>query len=131
MNVSEQLYTMSRDGDLQGVKSLIQSGVDPDVISNHNPKTACWIATYRRHNSILRLLLEHGANPNFKNSEGIAPLYFAIAFQNFEAVKLLVDNGADTTTPDNNGRTPLYYAQNNECQDIIDYVRGNNHKSDI
>ena len=129
MDVSEQLYTMSRDGNLEGVKILLQSGVDPNIMSNNN-KSACWIATYRRRNDILRLLLEHGASPNIKNSEGIAPLYFAIAFQNFEAVKLLVDHGADTTTSDNKGHTPLYYAQNNECEDIISYVQGNNHLSE-
>ena len=121
-STAEMLYTMSRDGDLDGVTKLIEKGVKPDIISNENhPKTACWIATYRRHNDILRVLLENGADPNFEQ-EGVVPLYFAIAFQNLEAVKLLVDHGASLTQTDKKGHTPLYYANNNECKDIIDYV---------
>ena len=118
-STAEMLYTMSRDGDLDGVTKLIEKGVKPDIISNENhPKTACWIATYRRHNGILRVLLENGADPNFEQ-EGVVPLYFAIAFQNLEAVKLLVDHGASLTQTDKKGHTPLYYANNNECEDII------------
>lgn len=121
-STAEMLYTMSREGDLDGVTKLIERGVKPDIISNENhPKTACWIATYRRHNGILRVLLENGADPNFEQ-EGVVPLYFAIAFQNLEAVKLLVDHGASLTQTDKKGHTPLYYANNNECKDIIDYV---------
>ena len=119
---SEMLFIMSRDNDINGVTELIDSGIEVDVISEKYPKTACWIATYRRRNEILKLLLENGADPNFENIEGVAPLYFAIAFQNFEAVKLLVDHGASLTREDKKGHTPLYYAKNNECKDIIHYV---------
>ena len=118
----EMLYTMSRDGTIEGVTRLIDSGIDVDLISTKYPKTACWIATYRRNNNILRMLLEHGADPNFETLEGVAPLYFAIAFQNLEAVKLLVDHGASLTSRDKKGHRPLYYAKNNECEEIIAYV---------
>ena len=117
--ISETLFSMSRDGNLEGVKKIVDSGIDVDLISPKHQKTACWIATYRRHNNILRLLLENGADPNFTTPEGVGPLYFAIAFQNLEAVRLLVKHGANLTLKDNKGHIPLYYANNNECKDII------------
>jgi ankyrin repeat protein len=57
------------------------------------------------------VLLEHGANPNWRDEEGNTPLHRVIASRmvlnpaNF--IQILLDFGADATFRNNEGRTPL------------------------
>ena len=49
-----------------------------------------------RHPDALRLLLEHGADPNARDDgDNASPLHFAAAQGNVESVRLLLDAGAD------------------------------------
>jgi ankyrin repeat protein len=49
-----------------------------------------------RHPDALRLLLEHGADPNTRDDrDNASPLHFAAAHGNAEAVRLLLDAGSD------------------------------------
>lgn len=48
------------------------------------------------HLYCLKLLIDHGANPNACNRCGIAPLMKACREQNVNAVKFLLEHGADT-----------------------------------
>jgi ankyrin repeat protein len=42
------------------------------------------MAALRDHVDIVRLLLEHGADPNIKNKDGLTPLYEAASMCNVE-----------------------------------------------
>ena len=57
--------------------------------------------------TILKFLLEKGANPNVQDFQGSTPLFVANFADNKEAIKLLIDSGADTTIRNNSGK--LYY----------------------
>lgn len=57
--------------------------------------------------TILKFLLEKGANPNVKDFQGSTPLFVANFADNKEAIKLLIDSGADITIRNNSGK--LYY----------------------
>jgi len=49
-----------------------------------------------RHPDALRLLLQHGADPNIRDEgDNASPLHFAAARRNLESVRLLLDAGAD------------------------------------
>lgn len=57
--------------------------------------------------TILKYLLEKGANPNVQDFQGSTPLFVANFADNKETIKLLIDSGADTTIRNNSGK--LYY----------------------
>jgi ankyrin repeat protein len=56
----------------------------------------------------VKLLLEHGADPNIKNKDGITPLHWAVfkSGVHVEVVKLLLEHGADPNIQNKKGRTP-------------------------
>jgi ankyrin repeat protein len=59
----------------------------------------------------VRALLEHGANPNVKETEGDqTPLMWAAAGQHSEIVNLLLDHKADTRAKSKGGFTALLFA---------------------
>lgn len=53
-----------------------------------------WAAGYGQLNSAT-LLLENGADKNFKGSHGQSPLHLAAAYGHHDVVKLLLNYGAD------------------------------------
>ncbi|KAM0710112.1 hypothetical protein Q7P35_002474 [Cladosporium inversicolor] len=53
------------------------------------------IVTKPANTDAVRLLLEHGADPNAKDHRGNSPLNYAILDQHFDLVKILVAHGAD------------------------------------
>lgn len=64
------------------------------------------------HSSLVKFLLDNGANPNFKSGyRGMTPLHFAAATRNEEAIRLLLEAGVDVNSGDsddeNGSRTPL------------------------
>lgn len=60
---------------------------------------------------LVKFTLEHGANPNEKNSYGQPILYDALqSYNNPESLKLLLEHGADVNVKDNKGTPILFYA---------------------
>lgn len=49
----------------------------------------------RRDNRIAQYLIQKGANPNYKNKDGISLLILAAKLRNLDFCKLLIKNGAD------------------------------------
>ncbi|MGV8081931.1 MAG: ankyrin repeat domain-containing protein [Syntrophales bacterium] len=67
--------------------------------------TPLLIAATRGNTSMVRFLLEHGANPNIRNVDGMTALHNAVFEKHIEIVKLLLEYGADTTIKDRLGNT--------------------------
>jgi ankyrin repeat protein len=57
--------------------------------------------------SIVKLLLEHGANPNTSDADGDIPLKYAMRHLNIEMVQLLIERGADVNALNKQGNPPL------------------------
>lgn len=66
-----------------------------------------------------RLLLDHGANPNFQDQESLNPLISASITGNHELVELLLSRGAKVDLPFRNGGTALADASFNGNTDIM------------
>ena len=64
----------------------------------------------KRYVHIVRLLLDHDADPNRPDSHGLTPLHLASRMGEDDIVQLLLDHGADASRPDHDGWTPLYLA---------------------
>jgi ankyrin repeat protein len=60
--------------------------------------------------SVLRLLLEHGADINVQGGGGETPLYWASMNGVLGVVRVLLEHGADVEVKDNNGETALQLA---------------------
>lgn len=58
--------------------------------------------------AIAAALLDAGANPNLKTTDGDTPLHFAVSAGSRTGVELLISKGANVNERDNKGRTPLF-----------------------
>lgn len=106
------------------LQAMLDAGADPNppikIKPNRNDRgvsplmTVMGSSLYQNPASNVaaaRMLLAHGANPNFKDQFGQTALHYAVQMGNSELVKLLLDNKADPNAVDNNGITPLTTAK--------------------
>lgn len=107
---------------------LIAQGANPRAVISDAGETPLHNALSKAgrpaHNYVVRLLLEHGADPNAATianvetgafmrdvrTKGETPLHRAAAFADAEAIELLLAHGADKTIKDAAGDTPLSWA---------------------
>ncbi|RYP08517.1 hypothetical protein DL764_001848 [Monosporascus ibericus] len=76
------------------------------------------LLTYKSHEVIVRLLLDHGADVNLVDLNGWTALHTA-ALQGHETImKLLLEKGADINVKDCNGRTALHIASS-QGHDVV------------
>lgn len=74
-----------------------------------NP-SCVYFATSHCKEQMVKLFLEHGANPSPSDSRGITPLHICALKKSPEIAKILVQAGADTTAVDTDGATALHMA---------------------
>ena len=105
-----RLVKAALDGDLENVKSLLEKKVNAnkiDLITHQSPLLA---AAQNGRAEVIKLLLEHQANPNLKLKLPLSPLLIACERGNLEAVKLLISARADVQFSGAKGYTPLMLA---------------------
>lgn len=83
------------DRDASRTEALLSKGVkvdepDPD----HQESSALTVAAMRNFAPVVPALLKVGANPNFKNSHGRTPVFFAVFNGSEEILQLLLKHGA-------------------------------------
>jgi len=122
------LIAASFHGHWRLCKFLIEQGADvnrPEEDTGETPLHATLCTSNRlRRNLVMRVLLDHGANPNCATkpnvetggfmrdcrTKGETPLHRAAAFGDEEAIQLLLDAGAIIDAKDMNGDSPLSWA---------------------
>ena len=93
-SLNEDFLAAARKGDAAKVKELLDKGVDVNTKTQYGA-TALAYACDKGHIEVVKLLLEHGANVNVKDTfYGEVPIDWAISKDNVEIIKLLVDKGA-------------------------------------
>jgi len=101
------LHTAVVQGNLEAVKQHIKAGSDLDISEPSGGSSPLITASVFGKVEIARVLVEAGANVNFKNNEGSTALHSAAFFCYPEIVELLLDNGADKSIRNNSGSTAL------------------------
>jgi ankyrin repeat protein len=84
------------------------------------------IAIDRNSQRMIRLLLEYGANPNYKSYSGETPLYRVLTSRrlDLEIIKILLEFGADPVLPSFGEITPINILENStdhpKYQELLD-----------
>lgn len=111
-------------GSFECLRLMVEAGANVNRASEHNGETALHGVAGGSDIRAVRLLLEHGANPNARTKPGMktyrlwrdarvrgeTPLHRAAAWGSPDIIQLLLDRGADPTIRDANLDTPLSWA---------------------
>jgi ankyrin repeat protein len=99
MTEIDDLYRYAETGDLNQLTSLLAKGIAPDV-HRERKETPLERALRGKHTSIVKALLNAGADPNQTIDEGYdLPLTYAVGAQSPDIVQALLDHGAAPNTP--------------------------------
>ncbi|KAI4370996.1 hypothetical protein MLD38_019277 [Melastoma candidum] len=88
-----RLMYLANEGDFEGIKELLDSGVDVNF-KDIDDRSALHIAACQGYADVVGLLLENGADVNCKDRWGSTPLADAIHYKQQNVIKLLEKNGA-------------------------------------
>lgn len=96
---------------LEACRLFIEKGMDPDIQDlKQNRETPLYVAASEGKFQIMKLLLEHKANPNFKNENGLTPMFASASEGSVACLELLIQYGGDVNTKDSYDETPLVNA---------------------
>ena len=99
------LFQAVERGAISAIEQYLARGGDVDAYNEHG-HTLLMAAAIYRWPKIVRLLLEHSANPNARDRMAQTPLHHA-AVHSLDSVKLLLATGADATARDTEGKSVL------------------------
>jgi hypothetical protein len=119
------LHSAAFYGDLEMVLVLLEYRVDVNAkdLFDRTPLDFALSGGHHNEPRVTRLLIEHGADPNTRDSVGFSPLHHASRDGKIEIARLLIELGANVEAKDNKDRTPLdvasEYASGKQREEII------------
>jgi len=147
---------------LDVIKLLLARGADPNQAYakkipprqaqgdiNVTPgATPLFRATRATDLTVIRLLMEHGANPSVNTKDGSTPLMVAAGLgarrggdeevveragraDPLEAIKMFLEAGADINAVNETGNTALHYAAQTGANRIVEFLAGAGAKLDV
>ena len=95
-------------GYLDSAEYLVKAGAPVNAQSRNGLKAApIQSAAAGGHRKIVKMLLEHNADPNIREQGGFTPLHAAAQNNDEEMIRILLFGGSDLTIKSNDGKTPL------------------------
>ena len=111
-------------GQLPTARFLIEAGADVNMSSANSFKVApLHSATAISHYELTKLLLDHGAQVNARQSSGVTPLHSAAHNGQLAIAQLLVASGADVNAKSDNGQTPSMMAEEKGFKEVASFIR--------
>lgn len=107
-----------RDNDLNKVKELLSTGIDPNGMDKYKNTPLC-VAIGHGHLDIVKELLSVGANPNIVDRFDRTPLHYAVCLKRSGIIKELLSARANPNIMNKSDHTPLHYAIQTRCIKII------------
>jgi ankyrin repeat protein len=109
------------------VELLIERGAKIEVKCFMGLRTPLRLAAEHGDEEMVKVLLGHGADPNFYDDNGRTPTVFAAAEGHLGVVKLLLDGGANPEPKSladmKDNQTPLWWAVHHNYPEIADVLR--------
>lgn len=113
-----EFYAVS-SGDEVTLRAYLEAGLDVNATRIERPnETLLGKALHNESESIVRLLLDYGADPNEVSEIGISSLMSATMDGKLEMVEALLDAGADPTYVSNNGLTASIIARQRSVREF-------------
>ncbi len=96
------------------LKIILEAADVPDEVKN----ATFWTAVNSSHKEVIRLLLDHGTDPNLRGERGRTPLIQVLAYfssyqnsdERIEIAEILLNAGADINATDADGKSVVEYA---------------------
>jgi uncharacterized protein len=106
------------------VEYLLEKGANVNDASQNNQRvTPLHAASASRSVSIVRTLLEHGADPNARQNGGFTALHSAAQNGQVEMIRLLLAQEAQADVRNEDGETPLDIAQKNNFTEAVTLLK--------
>ena len=116
------IHSAADYGDLEMVQVLLDYGVGVNTRNSSGSTPLDFALKYphtRLDAGVVRLLLDHGADPNVCAHDSLTPLYRASQCGRIDIVRLLLEHGASVEVQDRQGDTPLDVASGEQRDEII------------
>ena len=113
------LHDAAGSGNVDKLRTLIESGKYDINAQDKNGNTALHIAETYNKFDITKVLINNGANPNIQNVDGNTPLHVAAHYADTSIVLFLHINKGDVTIRNTKGETPLHIAAHQKRADIV------------
>lgn len=105
----KELINAINNGNVEAVKSLVESGVDINAVLGLGSEKTCALNSALKYPVILQYLIDSGADIDIKLFMQRTPLHYAAESEhNFESLCILLKNGANVNAIDLYGKTPLH-----------------------
>lgn len=127
-NVLTNLNKAAKNADEKNMVELVNFGHDINSkisIFSEGPIHKIIESNKEDKHDVLKKMLDMGADPNLKDSNGWSSLHYACQLGDFESVVILLEHKADIDSYSNNHRTPLHLASSQNHPKIVHHLLEN------
>jgi ankyrin repeat protein len=113
----------AKEGRTEDVRALLKRGADPDENNKAIDSPAIVLAAMNGHTETVRVLLDHKAAIDKKNTYQNTALMLAALYNHKEVVQLLIERGADLEQHNSRGQTALEWTEERNCHETAALLR--------
>lgn len=127
MSINTDLVKAAKNGNLEKVSELLDSGADLNTtVGDSDKRNLLHHASQKGHSNLIEFLIEKGIKVNSLDKRGRTPLYLACYDYKFDSAKTLISNGAEINI--SGEYNPLDMASSNSYYgtEIVEFLLENN-----